>query len=92
MKLTRSAAAIGAAVVLAGAAAGVAGCGSSGSSSASASTAPAKLTVWRMGASVPSQVTWMNGVVAQFHQQFPQYKKTKVVVDGAWSAACWPGR
>jgi ABC-type glycerol-3-phosphate transport system substrate-binding protein len=81
VKLTRSAAAIGAAVVLAGAAAGVAGCGSSGSSSASASTAPAKLTVWRMGASVPSQVTWMNGVVAQFHQQFPQYKKTKVVVD-----------
>jgi ABC-type glycerol-3-phosphate transport system substrate-binding protein len=43
--------------------------------------APAKLTVWRMGASVPSQVTWMNGVVAQFHKQFPQYKKTKVVVD-----------
>jgi hypothetical protein len=34
----------------------------------------------------------MNGVVAQFHKQFPQYKKTKVVVDGAWSAACWPGR
>ncbi len=34
-----------------------------------------------MGASVPSQVTWMNGVVAQFHKKFPQYKKTKVVVD-----------
>ena len=79
MKLTRSAAAVGAAVVLAGAAA--AGCGSSASSSSSASAAPAKLTVWRMGASVPSQVTWMNGVVAQFHRQFPQYKKTKVVVD-----------
>jgi N,N'-diacetylchitobiose transport system substrate-binding protein len=34
-----------------------------------------------MGASVPSQVTWMNGVVAQFHKQFPQYKNTKVAVD-----------
>jgi ABC-type glycerol-3-phosphate transport system substrate-binding protein len=83
VNLTRSAATIGAAVVLAGAAAGVAGCGSSSSSSAAATAAaaPAKLTVWRMGASVPSQVTWMNGVVAQFHKQFPQYKKTKVVVD-----------
>ncbi|HTW03098.1 MAG TPA: extracellular solute-binding protein [Streptosporangiaceae bacterium] len=79
MKLTRSATAICAAVALAGAAAG---CGSSSNSgSASASAAPAKLVVWRMGASVPSQVTWMNGVVAQFHKQFPQYKKTKVVVD-----------
>ncbi len=80
MNLTRSAATIGAAVVLAGAAAGVAGCGSSGSSSAAAA-APAKLTVWRMGASVPSQVTWMTGVVKQFHKDFPQYKNTKVVVD-----------
>jgi ABC-type glycerol-3-phosphate transport system substrate-binding protein len=80
VKLTRSAAAICAAVALAGAASG---CGSSGSSNggSSASAAPAKLVVWRMGASVPSQVTWMNGVVAQFHKQFPQYKKTKVVVD-----------
>jgi ABC-type glycerol-3-phosphate transport system substrate-binding protein len=78
VKLTRSAAAIGAAVMLAGAAA--AGCGSSASSSPSSSSAPAKLTVWRMGASVPSQVTWMNGVVAQFHKQFPQYAKTKVNV------------
>src|SRR5262245_25473398 len=33
-----------------------------------------------MGGSVPSQVTWMNGVVKQFHTQFPQYKHTKVVV------------
>jgi ABC-type glycerol-3-phosphate transport system substrate-binding protein len=79
VKLTRSAGAIGAAVVLAGAAA--AGCGSSGSSSPSTSAAPAKLTVWRMGPSVASQVTWMNGVVTQFHKQFPQYAKTKVVVD-----------
>ena len=80
MNLTRSAATIGAAVVLAGAAAGVAGCGSSSGSSAAAA-APAKLTVWRMGASVPSQVTWMNGIVKQFHKQFPQYSRTKVVVD-----------
>ena len=34
-----------------------------------------------MGASVPSQITWMNGVVSQWHKQFPQYKSTKVVVD-----------
>ena len=78
MKLTRSAAAICAAVALAGA--GVAGCGSS-SPASSAPAAPAKLTVWRMGASVPSQGTWMNGITTQFHKQFPQYKKTKVVVD-----------
>jgi ABC-type glycerol-3-phosphate transport system substrate-binding protein len=82
MNFTRSAAAVGAAVVLAGGAAGIAGCGSSGTSaSASGSSAPAKLTVWRMGASVPSQVTWMNGVVKQFHKQFPAYAKTKVAVD-----------
>jgi ABC-type glycerol-3-phosphate transport system substrate-binding protein len=80
VNFTRSAATIGAAVVLAGAAAGVAGCGSSSGSSAAA-PAPAKLTVWRMGASVPSQVTWMNGIVKQFHKQFPQYSHTKVVVD-----------
>jgi ABC-type glycerol-3-phosphate transport system substrate-binding protein len=78
VKLTRSAAAIGAAVLLAGAAA--AGCGSSASSSSSGAAAPAKLTVWRMGGSVPSQTTWMNGVVAQFHKKFPQYAKTKVSV------------
>jgi ABC-type glycerol-3-phosphate transport system substrate-binding protein len=78
---TRSAAAIGAAVALAGAAAGLTGCGSSSPSSTSSSSAPAKLVVWRMGASVPSQVTWMNGVVSQFHKQFPQYKSTKVSVD-----------
>jgi N,N'-diacetylchitobiose transport system substrate-binding protein len=33
-----------------------------------------------MGSSVPSQVTWMNGVVAQFHQAYPAYKNTKVNV------------
>ena len=81
MTFTRSAAALGMAVALAGTAAGLAGCGSSsGSGSTSTSSAPAKLVVWRMGASVPSQVTWMNGVVSQFHKQFPQYKTTKVDV------------
>ncbi len=79
MKFTRSAAAIGAVITIAGAAAG---CGSSASGGGTSGAAvPAKLTVWRMGASVPSQTTWMNGVVAQFHTQFPQYKNTKVVVD-----------
>jgi ABC-type glycerol-3-phosphate transport system substrate-binding protein len=34
-----------------------------------------------MGASVPSQVTWMDGVVKQFHKQFPADAKTKVSVD-----------
>ncbi len=77
MTLTRSAAALGAVAILAGAAAG---CGSGGSSTSS-SAAPAKLVVWRMGSSVPSQVTWMNGVVAQFHKKFPAYAKTKVTVD-----------
>jgi N,N'-diacetylchitobiose transport system substrate-binding protein len=33
-----------------------------------------------MGGSVASQVSWMNGVETQFHQQFPQYANTKVVV------------
>jgi N,N'-diacetylchitobiose transport system substrate-binding protein len=73
-------AALGAAASLA-----IAGCSSSGSSNGAstgtaASSAPAQLTVWRMGASVPSEVTWMNGVVAQFHKQFPAYAKTKVNV------------
>jgi len=79
VRLTRSAAAFGAAAILAGAAAG---CGSGSSSSSSGSSAvPSKLVVWRMGASVPSQVTWMNNVVAQFHKKFPEYKNTKVTVD-----------
>jgi ABC-type glycerol-3-phosphate transport system substrate-binding protein len=76
VNITRSAAAVGAVLVLAGAASG---CGSS-SSSSSASAAPAKLVVWRMGSPVPSQATWLNGVVKQFHKQFPAYKNTKVVV------------
>jgi ABC-type glycerol-3-phosphate transport system substrate-binding protein len=80
VSITRTAAAVGAAVMLAGTAAA---CGSSSggsSASGSGSAAPAKLVVWRMGSSVPSQVTWMNGVVTQFHKKFPQYAKTKVTV------------
>ena len=82
MTFTRTAAAVGVAVALAGAA--VAGCGSSSPKSntgSSSSAIPAKLTVWRMGAAVASQVTWMNGVVAQWKKENPQYKNTKVVVD-----------
>ncbi|HXS65027.1 MAG TPA: extracellular solute-binding protein [Streptosporangiaceae bacterium] len=80
MKITRSAGAIGAVLVLASGVA--AGCGSGGSSSSqSAAAAPAKLVVWRMGSSLPSQVTWMNGVVRQFHAKYPAFKNTKVVVD-----------
>ncbi len=68
----------GAAAVIAGAA--VAGCGSSSNNSASGAV-PTKLVVWRMGAAVASQETWMNGVVAQWKKEFTQYKNTKVVVD-----------
>jgi ABC-type glycerol-3-phosphate transport system substrate-binding protein len=78
MKLTRVAAvtAVAPLVLMAAAA-----CGSSSKTPSSGSTAaPAQLTVWRMGASTPAQVTWMNGVVAQFHKQFPQYAKTAVTV------------
>jgi ABC-type glycerol-3-phosphate transport system substrate-binding protein len=59
-----------------------AGCGSGTGTGASSSSSavPARLTVWRMGASVPSEVTWMNGVEAQFHKDYPAYAKTKVNV------------
>jgi ABC-type glycerol-3-phosphate transport system substrate-binding protein len=70
--------AFGAAAALA-----IAGCSSSSSSTATSTTSssvPAQLTVWRMGGSVASEVTWMNGVIAQFHKEFPQYAKTKVNV------------
>ncbi len=71
--------ALGAAVTLAAAGCG-SGSGSGSSSSSSSSSAPASLTVWRMGASTPAQVTWMNGVVSQFHKDYPAYAKTKVKV------------
>jgi ABC-type glycerol-3-phosphate transport system substrate-binding protein len=83
--LRKRSAVLSAAAGVAAAALAIAGCssGSSGSSAGTSSgtgSAPATLTVWRMGGSVPSQVTWMNGAVAQFHKQFPQYAKTQVKV------------
>ena len=32
------------------------------------------------GPSTPAQVSWMNGVVSQFHKAYPAYAKTKVTV------------
>lgn len=89
MGLRKRSAAIAAAAGAAAAALAIAGCSSSTSSTASSAatgaasssaSAPSTLTVWRMGGSVPSQVTWMNGVVAEFHKEFPQYAKTQVNV------------
>ena len=63
-------AALGAAAALA-----IAGCSSGGSSttgSTQSSAAPAQLTVWRMGSSTPQQVTWMNGIISQFHKHIAQ--------------------
>jgi ABC-type glycerol-3-phosphate transport system substrate-binding protein len=72
------------AAACAAAALAIAGCGSASSSgssgTSSSSSAPSELTVWRMGASVPSEVTWMNGIVAEFHKDYPAYKNTKVNV------------
>jgi ABC-type glycerol-3-phosphate transport system substrate-binding protein len=85
--LRKRSAALSAVAGVAVAALAITGCSSGGSSSTgsgssgAASGAPATLTVWRMGGSVPAQATWMNGVVTQFHQQFPQYAKTQVKVD-----------
>jgi N,N'-diacetylchitobiose transport system substrate-binding protein len=73
--------------VSAAAALAIAGCSSSSSSPAAASStagssssAPAQLVVWRLGASVASEVTWMNGIITQFHKDYPQYAKTNVKV------------
>jgi ABC-type glycerol-3-phosphate transport system substrate-binding protein len=66
----------------------ITGCGSAGSSGTSSGPVPKTLTVWRMGASVPTEVTWMNGVVAQFHKDYPAYASTKVnVVWVPWTNA-----
>ncbi len=89
MGLRKRSAALGAVAGAAAAALAIAGCSSGGSTSSSApagsaasstSSAPSTLTVWRMGGSVPSQVTWMNGVIAEFKKEFPQYAKTQVKV------------
>jgi ABC-type glycerol-3-phosphate transport system substrate-binding protein len=59
----------------------IAGCGSAGSSgTASGAAVPHEITVWRMGASVPSETTWMKGVTAQFAKDYPSYAKTKINV------------
>ncbi|MGE5135868.1 MAG: extracellular solute-binding protein [Gemmatimonadota bacterium] len=95
MRRIRVAAASVAAVTLAALAAG---CGSGGGTPASA--VPGQLTVWRMGASTPAQVSWMNGVVAQFHKQYPAYAKTRVKVvfvpwgnrTTAWTSALTSGK
>ena len=75
---------ITAATACAVAALAVAGCSSGsspGSSGTSSSTsAPSELTVWRMGASVRSEVTWMKSVVAEFHTDYPAYKNTRINV------------
>ncbi len=77
-KITAAAACAAAALAMAGCGSGS---GSGGGGAASSDTAvPGQLTVWRMGASVPSQVTWMNGVIAEFHKDYPAYKNTKVNV------------
>lgn len=78
-KVTAAAAACAAAVIA------ITGCSSSSNSgsttgNSSSSSVPSQLTVWRMGASVPSEVTWMNGIVKQFHQKYPAYKNTKIKV------------
>jgi len=82
--LRKRSAALGAVAGAAAAALAIAGCSSGSSSSATGTTgnssAPSTLTVWRMGGSVPSQVTWMNSVAAEFHKDFPQYAKTQVKV------------
>ena len=96
MGLRKRSAALGAVAGAAAAALAIAGCssspststassGSTGSAAATgaasgSSSAPSTLTVWRMGGSVPSQVSWMNNVVSQFHTQFPQYANTQVKV------------
>jgi N,N'-diacetylchitobiose transport system substrate-binding protein len=83
-KITAAAALATAALAIAGCSSGSSATSPTGSTtpttSAPAASAPSTLTVWRMGASVPSQVTWMNGVVAEFHKDFPAYANTKVNV------------
>jgi len=54
--------------------------GASTTPAASSANVPAELTVWRLGASVPSEVTWMNGIITQFHSDYPAYAKTKINV------------
>src|ERR1700751_957378 len=77
-KITAVAACAAAALAMAGCSSG-ASSSNTGTSSSSGS-APSQLTVWRLGSAVPSEVTWMNGVITQFHKDYPAYKNTKVNV------------
>ena len=92
MGLRKRSAALGAVAGAAAAALAIAGC-SSGSSSSRAGQhgkqhvgqhvvvrARRRSPSGAWAAPCPSQVTWMNGVVTQFHKQFPQYAKTQVKV------------
>ena len=83
-KITAAAACAVAALAIAGCSSGSnsvsSGSGSASSGTSSSTSVPSELTVWRMGASVPSEVTWMNGVVADFHKDYPAYKNTKINV------------
>jgi N,N'-diacetylchitobiose transport system substrate-binding protein len=53
-----------------------------------------------MGSSTPAQVTWMNGVITQFHKNYPAYAKTQVKVvfvpwtnrTSAWTNALSSGK
>jgi ABC-type glycerol-3-phosphate transport system substrate-binding protein len=67
----------------------IVGCGSAGSSGTSSGAAvPREITVWRMGASVPSEVSWMKGVTTQFGKDYPAFAKTKInVVWVPWTNA-----
>jgi ABC-type glycerol-3-phosphate transport system substrate-binding protein len=88
-KITAAAACAAAALAMAGCSSGsnnsstsspTTGASSTATSSASNANVPSELTVWRMGASVPTEVTWMNGVIQQFHTEYPAYANTKVNV------------
>jgi ABC-type glycerol-3-phosphate transport system substrate-binding protein len=89
-KITAAAAACAAAAIA------ITGCSSSstgsnggtGAASSTSSAVPSELTVWRMGASVASEVKWMSGVETQFHNAYPAYKNTKInVVWVPWTNA-----
>jgi ABC-type glycerol-3-phosphate transport system substrate-binding protein len=79
-KITAAAACAAAALAVAACGSGSSSSPSSNSGGTSSASVPSELTVWRMGGSVPSEVTWMNGVVAQFHKDYPAYAKTKINV------------
>jgi ABC-type glycerol-3-phosphate transport system substrate-binding protein len=86
--IAAAAACAAAAIAITGCSSGSSGSAASGSGSGSSSAVPSELTVWRMGSSVASEVTWMNGVEAQFKKDYPAYKNTKInVVWVPWTNA-----